>query len=396
MARGGAREAELTARWAAGAWCGETLATGDGEMYTVHYQGRRGGGAGPDFRDAVLLRADGHRVIGDIELHLRASGWRAHGHQRDPRYNGVVLHVALAATPHDAATPGAPLASGRFAPLVVLRPQVVASTALRSAPLWPCIGMSTRLDARALRGLLIEAGQARFTRRTARFRQALATAVYATSYPDSRWSPADRVLWVALAEALGYGRDREALQRVGKRLAAGEAPGALVAEAQYLPSVERLRLDGLLALHARWEQTGPLAPLRWALLVGTPRDAVAALSAALRVGGGAISGGRALIVIANVALPLAAAAEPLLATRAWEVYLALPGLPSNQITRLMARQLGLARLPAGAAAQQGLHHLWAEWCREKRCESCPCNNQGGGEPSAEGAEEGSGMEKGAE
>jgi hypothetical protein len=51
---------------------------------------------------------------------------------------------------------------------------------------------------------------------------------------------------------------------------------------------------------------------------------------------------------------------------------ALLGLPSNQITREMTRQLRLPRLPAGALAQQGLHHLWSRACREKRCDICPC------------------------
>jgi hypothetical protein len=39
---------------------------------------------------------------------------------------------------------------------------------------------------------------------------------------------------------------------------------------------------------------------------------------------------------------------------------------------VMARQLGLPRLPAGAQTQQGLHHVWATHCREKRCAGCPC------------------------
>jgi hypothetical protein len=62
-----------------------------------------------------------------------------------------------------------------------------------------------------------------------------------------------------------------------------------------------------------------------------------------------------------------------LASRARMVYQAWPGLPSNQIVREMARTLGLARLPRGALAQQGLHHLWQHACREKRCDRCPCN-----------------------
>jgi hypothetical protein len=58
--------------------------------------GRPGGSLGPDFTDAVVERDDGVVFCGDIEIHVRESDWRAHGHHKDPRYNGVVLHVVAA------------------------------------------------------------------------------------------------------------------------------------------------------------------------------------------------------------------------------------------------------------------------------------------------------------
>src|SRR5258706_3172195 len=103
------RETELIARWAAGEWREATLLASDGQQYRVVYEGRRGGGAGPDFRDAVLACPDGARLHGDVELYLRAANWRAHGHQRDPRYDDVVLHVVLAGS---APRPPSPPSSG--------------------------------------------------------------------------------------------------------------------------------------------------------------------------------------------------------------------------------------------------------------------------------------------
>ena len=50
--------------------------------------------AGPDFQGAQL-RFNGKLFVGDVEVHLDQPCWREHGHDRDPRYNNVLLHVVL-------------------------------------------------------------------------------------------------------------------------------------------------------------------------------------------------------------------------------------------------------------------------------------------------------------
>lgn len=59
---------------------------------TVISHGRRNNLAGPDYLDAVLL-VDGRLEVGAVEMHLRESDWFAHGHQNDPAYDSVRLHV---------------------------------------------------------------------------------------------------------------------------------------------------------------------------------------------------------------------------------------------------------------------------------------------------------------
>lgn len=373
MVRTAAREAELAARWSAGAWRGATLQTERGETYRVVFEGRRGGGAGPDFRDAVLARGDGSQVYGDIELHLRPTGWRAHGHADDARYNGLALHIVVTRNVHDPTE--TTLASGRAVPLVVLghlddlAPPVHEDLLIA----WPCAAPQNDERAARLGEVLHEAGMARFAEHTAQFVAALRAA---SSSQGAGWDAPNRVLWLELAEALGYGRDRAALRRLGASLLAA-LPTSTMEDA--LPGIERMRARGLLAWHTRWRRTGPWPALAAALSAGDARQGVIALRAALRVAErGAVSPGRANIVAVNVALPFAAALATLhddeaLAHRARAVYEAWPGLTSNQIVREMARTLGLARLPRGALAQQGLHHLWRHTCREKQCARCPCN-----------------------
>ncbi|MGH2487756.1 MAG: DUF2851 family protein, partial [Ktedonobacterales bacterium] len=207
------READYAARWRDGEWLDQTFTTLDGQRYTLVYQGRPGTGSGPDFRDAVLLAADGERICGDIELHLRPGGWRAHGHQRDARYNGVALHVVVTrGTSHEQATPRA---NGTLAPMTVL-PDGDARPEPRRR-VWPCQARGRTQSASDMRTLLRALGDARLHERAAAFGAALRRPTLAAANAPS-WSRADIVLWLALAEALGYGRDRASMRDAALRL----------------------------------------------------------------------------------------------------------------------------------------------------------------------------------
>ncbi len=70
------------------------LVTEGGEPIEIIYPGRVNDDRGADFRDAVIVTGRG-LIKGDIEVHVRSSGWRVHQHHRDPVYNRVILHVVM-------------------------------------------------------------------------------------------------------------------------------------------------------------------------------------------------------------------------------------------------------------------------------------------------------------
>ena len=69
------------------------LRTTSGQSFEIVFQGRWSPDSGPDFRDAVIAFPTGRLSTGDLEIHVRASDWYRHGHQHDPAYDSVILHV---------------------------------------------------------------------------------------------------------------------------------------------------------------------------------------------------------------------------------------------------------------------------------------------------------------
>lgn len=78
--------------WQNRLWSPAGMKTVDGRRVTVLDPGLLNTDAGPDFFNAKI-EIDGRLWAGNVEIHVRASDWHRHGHDSDPAYDSVVLHV---------------------------------------------------------------------------------------------------------------------------------------------------------------------------------------------------------------------------------------------------------------------------------------------------------------
>lgn len=364
------RETDLASRWHS-LPLPATLPLASGASFRLLHAGRAGGPQGPDIRDAVLAFPPGTESCGDVEFHIRCSDWYTHEHHRDPRYNNVILHVVLI---YD--SPG-PIVrqDGQIVPVCSLNDIAPASYPY-TVVAYPCENIMPTLTAGQRAALLQEAGLARFDLKTQHF-----LALLRDAQPREPFSAYDVCLIPKLSEALGYGRDRAFFFAAGYMLIEQASSSSYndsglpepQGRAPYPSPLDASRLRALSVLVARWRSDGAWQTVR-RLLMGQAESQPALINDLRAILSG-ISAARADIVICNVVLPFAAAVasaegDQALYARARQGYQEYPALASNQVTRAMGKQLRLNREPGRACQQQGLHHIYAQTCREKRCADC--------------------------
>jgi len=173
----------------------DRLQTADGKSVRVLHPGFVSVEGGPDFRGAVIQIGDAAPCSGDVEIDLRAGGWRAHGHDRNPNFKNVLLHVVWAdARPMPNAPPVLPLSHSLDAPLGELglwleneSPRVLPEN-LRGQ----CCVVLRELDETRQSKILDSAARVRFQAKAGQFRA------------RARHAGWEQALWEGLFRALGY------------------------------------------------------------------------------------------------------------------------------------------------------------------------------------------------
>lgn len=335
----------------------------DGGSYQLLYAGRPGGSVGPDVHDAVLVvPATETRLMGDIEFHTASSEWRQHGHQYDARYNQVILHIVLVCDD----TQPTLRQDGIAVPVCSLLDLPTHHSLVSSTPPWPCQHIVPLMSAEARDKLLTRAGLLRFEQKTIAFVEQL--------HRDLNDVEADynRCLFLALAEALAYGRDRAIFRALGYKLLG--LPVTLPEPQGYTSEPPPLDTQRLHVLRSLVTQLPNLwSTLRSCMFADTTHESLLFLRVFFHTLG--LSLARTDILLCNVVLPFAAAValledDLLLIEQAERLYSEHPGLPSNAVTRIMTTQLCLQHEPRSSCQQQGLHYIYQQTCREKRCEVC--------------------------
>ncbi|MEX2226521.1 MAG: DUF2851 family protein [Dehalococcoidia bacterium] len=429
---GALTESQLTAIWHGRRFPTGALVTRGGVPVQVIFQGRAGRGPGPDFRGAVIAGPSGLPLRGDVELHVRSSSFKQHGHEDDPAYVNVILHVVF----EDDTGVDTPLPGGKTAPVIALAPWVARRAEdlqrwLATPVLWrePCHDAVMRLGEDGVRAALAGEGDRRLEVKAARAAETV------------RRHGVDQALYEGILEAMGYGGNAAPMLALARVL-----PWPLLDALTRSSHDRRLHMEALLLgvaglLPSQRRHACPVAPHvgqlerafeaaelaslgseRWKLWGVRPENmparriagcaallahhgapsrllnvleartvneavrpfAVAAsgywrgcydtCAAPVRLGNTFIGRSRALEIIINVVLPVAAASgDPAQAAKARALYEKLPRPSAYGVTRFIETALASegVRVRVDARGAQGMLALHRDWCTANGCGRCP-------------------------
>ena len=449
MLSGNPPESELVKVWQNQLTGRQGLVTEEGEPLRIIYPGRRNGGQGPDFEDAVIIK--GNKILkGHIEVHVKSGSWYEHGHHRDKAYNQVIMHVVMWNKDNKTTV----LENGKVIPVLTLHKYIKTPFEEQSDLKksynnlsMPCWRITRYPDNRAIISeSLSKAGEDRFFDKVSDFRIKLIE------------TEAGESLYRGIMGALGYSKNKERFIELAHHLPLKilteifnyDLPeekcldcqqALLLGTAGLLPSqhensqmksklnnewinnLERLwksckisdvmisdswqfcnvrpgnspilRLLAVSFLLLRYRQKGLFEGLTSLIRESSPCQSYNKLEQGLiidtndyqsynnlstlfngTVSTALLGHNRAADIIINILLPFTFAwgcftSQPELKLKSLEFYRHYPKLTTNTIERHMINQLGLTnRQIDSARRQQGLIHIYKNFCTEGKCSDC--------------------------
>ena len=412
-------------------WLVEPLTLTDGRSLRVVYRGVWTHGLGPDFSNA-FLEIDGRLMSGAIEIHTSSSEWNSHGHDRDPAYDAVVLHVVW----QDDLKLPVRRGDGSTVPVLLLSSCVAGELAefdenrlirpLGAIGFEFCAPVSSGSTPDSVVAIWERSGDERIRRKTDAVAARLAL------------EPPAQTLYALLLDALGFSRNRDGMRQVSERLPFDHldarllgiprprrferAAGLLLGVAGFLPlSPREQEIAGFDtserdAVEGAWSQLGSawhsieVSPTTWhlarvrpaahpirrllALAVPLARleqgliedacerladpDAYGVLRRWLTGDNPYLGAAHTHEIIVNVLVPFGLAygdntGATDLVDRAMELWSRMPAGRGNAVIGRMVDQIcGGRPIPVRSArAEQGLLHLHQTGCTAMRCFECP-------------------------
>lgn len=188
--------------WQHRLWVSQSMFTVDGRKLQVIDPGRLNTDAGPDFFNAKV-KIDGEMWVGNIEIHVRASDWFRHNHDKDEAYDNVILHVV------EKDDMPVRRANGEIIPQLCMPCSVQFSEQYNrlvgsAASELPCAREIASLPSIYLTDMLSTLGYERLYAKVGRIESLL----------DRFSGDWNEVCYVSLARSLGFGINSEAFERL--------------------------------------------------------------------------------------------------------------------------------------------------------------------------------------
>ncbi|MEO1858044.1 MAG: DUF2851 family protein [Rubritalea sp.] len=200
-------EITLQAIWFNGLF-GRTFTTTDGRSVVVRQFGFWNRTAGPDFLHAAV-EIDGKTHSGPLELDTHASDWENHGHDTNPVFNDVILHVIF----RDSASHHFTRSENHSNVPKVVIPEFLVKEALSqprhtsaTANIGRCFKPLEHMSAGAIEQVMLAAAKHRCAMK----------AKHHQLIHDTHGK--DQSLWIALAQTLGYRPNKQAMAQLAQRM----------------------------------------------------------------------------------------------------------------------------------------------------------------------------------